>query len=96
LQPRSEDAVQGTIETADGYRVAMDSRAFLAANPPIRNFFSQVAAPFRLAAGSEDPMVSLNEMLELDPDAVVIEGAGHNVHYERPRELWDAIASVFL
>jgi pimeloyl-ACP methyl ester carboxylesterase len=41
-------------------------------------------APLRLAAGSADPMVGPDAMRRIDPDAVVVEGAGHNVHWEAP------------
>jgi pimeloyl-ACP methyl ester carboxylesterase len=41
-------------------------------------------APLRLAAGSADPMVGLDTMRRIDPGAVLLEGAGHNAHWEAP------------
>jgi pimeloyl-ACP methyl ester carboxylesterase len=45
-------------------------------------------APLRLAAGSNDQMVSLKQMQVIDPAAVTIEGAGHNAHWEAPERVW--------
>jgi pimeloyl-ACP methyl ester carboxylesterase len=36
-------------------------------------------------------MVGLEAMRRIDPDAVVIEGAGHNAHYETPDQVWELI-----
>jgi pimeloyl-ACP methyl ester carboxylesterase len=44
--------------------------------------------PLRLAAGSSDPMVSMEQMLHFDPDAITIPGLGHNMHVEAPEQLW--------
>ena len=49
---------------------------------------SRCEAPLRLAAGSTDPMVGPDAMRRIDPDAVLIEGAGHNAHWESPDAVW--------
>jgi pimeloyl-ACP methyl ester carboxylesterase len=45
---------------------------------------SRCTAPLRLAAGSDDPMVGPDAMRRVDPDAVVLDGCGHNAHVQSP------------
>jgi hypothetical protein len=33
-------------------------------------------------------MVGLDAMRRIDPDAVVLDGAGHNAHWETPEAVW--------
>jgi pimeloyl-ACP methyl ester carboxylesterase len=95
LSPDCEEASQGTLKMEQGYRVAMDPRVLFAVGPSIPSIFSQVAVPFRLAAGSNDPMVSYKEMLELDSHPTLFEGAGHNVHYENADLVWREVTAEF-
>lgn len=91
--PESEEASLGVSEVAGGYQVRTDPRMFSAVGPSIPEIFSLVDAPFRLAAGAKDPMVSAEEMREFDRSALIFEGCGHNVHYEQPELLWEAISA---
>jgi pimeloyl-ACP methyl ester carboxylesterase len=93
VSPDSDDAAIGVTEGPGGYQVRMDPRVFGAVGPSIPGIFSQVTAPFRLAAGAKDPMVSAEDMLQIDKSARVFVGAGHNVHCEQPEELWRAIST---
>ena len=52
---------------------------------------SRSEAPLRLAAGSADPMVDLDAMRRVDPDAVLLDGAGHNAHWEFPEAVWSLL-----
>jgi hypothetical protein len=38
-----------------------------------------------LAAGANDPMVTLADMKGLHPEPMLLEGAGHNPHVEQPK-----------
>jgi pimeloyl-ACP methyl ester carboxylesterase len=49
-------------------------------------------APLRLAAGSKDPMVTLEQMQRIDPAARVFDGVGHNPHWKAPDQVWSFVA----
>ncbi|SFT61389.1 Pimeloyl-ACP methyl ester carboxylesterase [Geodermatophilus amargosae] len=85
-------ALAGVRETPDGFSPALDPRAFGAVGPPVEEVLSRAQAPLRLAAGSADPMVGLPAMRRVDPDAVLLEGAGHNAHWEAPDAVWRLLA----
>jgi pimeloyl-ACP methyl ester carboxylesterase len=53
---------------------------------------SRAVAPLRLAAGAGDPMVGLDAMRRVDPGAVLLEGVGHNAHWEAPDAVWSLVA----
>jgi pimeloyl-ACP methyl ester carboxylesterase len=36
-------------------------------------------------------MTSLDTMRRVDPDAVLIDGAGHNAHWEAPEKVWQLL-----
>jgi pimeloyl-ACP methyl ester carboxylesterase len=44
-----------------------------------------------LAAGERDPMCRPDQLRAADPHAVVLPGAGHNVHVENPMTLWPVL-----
>jgi pimeloyl-ACP methyl ester carboxylesterase len=84
LDPADPVAKAGTRVVDGGWIAALDPRAFGAVGPSVETILSRSAAPLRLAAGSTDPMVGLESMRRVDPDAVLIDGAGHNAHWEAP------------
>ncbi|MGY1668035.1 alpha/beta fold hydrolase [Geodermatophilus sp. SYSU D00696] len=88
VDPSSEVAAAGVRETAGGFTPALDPRVFGAVGPSVEEVLSRAQAPLRLAAGSADPMVGLPAMRRVDPDAVLLEGAGHNAHWEDPDAVW--------
>jgi pimeloyl-ACP methyl ester carboxylesterase len=88
MDPRSADAALGVRERDGGYAIAFDTRATGGVGPSVEALLKLCAAPLRLAAGANDPMVSLEHMRRIDPNAVTIEGAGHNAHFERPADVW--------
>jgi pimeloyl-ACP methyl ester carboxylesterase len=88
VDPQSEDAAAGVAGVDGDFRVAMDPRAYAAVGPSIERILLLCEAPLRLAAGSSDPMVSVAAMRRIDPAAVSLEGAGHNVHWEAPELVW--------
>jgi pimeloyl-ACP methyl ester carboxylesterase len=85
----AEPVARAGVKVVDGgWVAALDPRAFGAVGPSVETVLSRCAAPLRLAAGSGDAMVGLDVMRRVDPAAVVIEGAGHNAHYETPDKVW--------
>ena len=92
IDVRDAEAGNGVFEVSGGYQVRFDPRAYGAVGPAIPEIFSLVKIPFRLAAGALDSMVSAADMRAIDKNAVVLRESGHNVHYEQPGMLWEAIA----
>lgn len=88
IAPDAPEAEIGIAEEEGRFRLAADQRSNAAAGPEVSPFYQAARAPVRLAAGSQDPMVSLDDMRPMDPDARLIEGAGHNLHVERPEAIW--------
>jgi pimeloyl-ACP methyl ester carboxylesterase len=85
-------AAAGVREVDGGFVAALDPRAFGAVGPPVEEVLSRAVAPLRLAAGARDPMVGLDAMRRVDPEAVIIEGAGHNAHWEAPEAVWSLVS----
>jgi len=89
-----DDPVAATVSTPDGFRAAVDPRVFSVVGPDIRELVRSSRAPLHLAAGADDPMVSLAAMRSVDPRARVIGSAGHNAHWEQPAQVWDLVRAV--
>ena len=92
VDPSSAVAAAGVREVDGGFVAALDPRAFGAVGPPVEEVLSRAVAPLRLAAGAADPMVGLDAMRRVDPEAVLIEGTGHNVHWEAPEAVWSLLS----
>ena len=75
-----------------GWVAALDPRAFGAVGPSVETVLSRSAVPLRLAAGAQDPMVGLDAMRRVDPDAVRLDGVGHNAHWEAPDAVWSLLS----
>lgn len=86
LDPASESAGVGIKAEGAGFKVALDPRVFGAVGPSLAQIFALAQCPVRLAAGANDPMVGLEAMRRIDPQAVQFAGAGHNAHWEAPAE----------
>lgn len=82
--PDAPEAQGGIVETAGGWALAMDPRAFGAVGPDIPAILAAVRCPLRLAAGADDPMASPATMRRLDPGAVLLPGLSHNAHVADP------------
>nr|WP_254920424.1 alpha/beta hydrolase [Blastococcus mobilis] len=91
VDPVDPVARAGTRVAHGGWIAALDPRAFGAVGPSVETILSRCAAPLRLSAGSGDPMVGLDAMRRVDPDAVLLEGAGHNAHWETPDAVWSLL-----
>ncbi len=92
LDPAAPEALAGVAGSEGGYRVALDPRAYGAVGPSIEQLL-RLASPLRLAAGANDPMVSLGQMRRIDPAAIVFDDIGHNAHWEAPEQVWDFVAA---
>lgn len=88
MDPQAPDALAGVREVEGGYALAFDARATGGVGPSIATLLGLCAAPLRLAAGANDPMVALADMRQVDARAVTIPNAGHNVHWEAPAAVW--------
>ena len=88
VDPADPVARAGARIARGGWVAALDPRAFGAVGPSVETILSRSEAPLRLAAGSADPMVGLDAMRRVDPDAVLLDGAGHNAHWEAPAAVW--------
>jgi pimeloyl-ACP methyl ester carboxylesterase len=88
----SATATAGVIATDGHFRVAVAPRAYEAVGAPVADLLRTAGARLRLAAGSRDPMVTLEQMRRIDRAARVFEGVGHNAHWEAPEQVWDFIA----
>jgi pimeloyl-ACP methyl ester carboxylesterase len=89
-----DDPVAATVSTADGFRAAVDPRVFSVVGPDVRALLRSSRAPLHLAAGADDPMVSLDAMRSVDAGARVIGSAGHNAHWEQPAQVWDLVRAL--
>lgn len=88
IDPASPAALSGIREVQGKYRLASDPRINAAAGPDVAAFVAAAKAPIRMGAGAKDQLVSAADMKPIDPEPHIFEGVGHNVHVERPDELW--------
>jgi pimeloyl-ACP methyl ester carboxylesterase len=91
--PAGPLAASGVREQGGRFRLAADPRINAVVGPEIAALAAAMTCPLRLAAGSRDPMTSLEHMRPFDPEPFIFEGAGHNVHVERPEALWSFVRS---
>jgi len=85
----ADPVARAGVRIADGgWIAALDPRAFGAVGPSVETILARSTARLRLAAGSGDPMVGLEAMRRVDPDAVLLDGSGHNAHWEAPEAVW--------
>ncbi len=92
--PVSEAASAGVGGEPGAWRVAMDPGVFAAVGPSVPAILRSCAAPLHLAAGENDPMVTLDDMRAIDPAAVTFSGHGHNVHWEAPEVVWGFVKTI--
>jgi pimeloyl-ACP methyl ester carboxylesterase len=90
LVPPDSPIVEAGILNVDGrYRLALDPRTFSAPGPAFDAIVKTARAPFSLACGAKDKMVTVTELKAFDPGATVVPGLGHNIHVEAANVLWD-------
>ena len=78
-----------------GWRLSADPRVVGSTGPQVDLLIGAARAPLHFATGANDPMAPLSDMTRFDEAAVAIPGAGHNVHVERPEEIWTLFRETF-
>lgn len=91
VEPNASETEGGTQLTGNGYALSMEPGVFSAVGPSVEDIIASAIVPIRLAAGSEDPMVSLTEMKRFDADAVTLQGLPHNAHVVDPTSVVDLL-----
>jgi pimeloyl-ACP methyl ester carboxylesterase len=91
VDPKSSDVDAGIAAADGGWKVAQESATFSAVEQSVPNALLRAKPPVLLAAGAKDPMVTLTDMQAIDANAVLLEGAGHNVHVEAPEKVWQFV-----
>ena len=94
LDPSSPDLQTAIYQGEMGFRLAADPKTVTVGGPPSGIFESaKNTTPVRLACGEHDTVTSLEELRKMDPDAVLLEGLGHNCHVEDPAAVWQLVAN---
>jgi pimeloyl-ACP methyl ester carboxylesterase len=74
----------GLVEHVDGWRLACDPRTFAVGRPDVPGLLAASQAETLLAVGENDQMCSPEQVKEVDENATVLAGLGHNAHVEDP------------
>lgn len=83
----SKTAQRGVDTGPQGYRLAMDPRAYMVAAEALPLVVNENGG-LVLATGSEDRMAPADELKRLHEHAIVLEGLGHNAHVQDPEMVW--------
>lgn len=88
LVPPGDPALaRGVRAVEGGFALAMAPGVFGAVGPSIETILRGVQVPLRMAAGSGDPMVTLEQMREIDPGALLLDALPHNAHVAAPERV---------
>jgi pimeloyl-ACP methyl ester carboxylesterase len=94
VEPHDPIVATGLRELGDGrMRLAADPRANGIGAPSMVSLMAARQVPVRLACGSEDVLVTIDELRELDGDAEVWDGLPHNAQVADPDTVWRSVAS---
>jgi pimeloyl-ACP methyl ester carboxylesterase len=80
---------RGVCETEDGWRLAMDNRAFQVGAFDFGALVAAARCPVALACGELDHMVSIERLRDFDACARSIKGASHNAMVDHPHAVWN-------
>lgn len=89
--PLVDDAL---VESADGWRLALDPAAYGVGAPDMPALLAASRARVVLAAGERDPMCPPEHLAAVGAEAVVLPGLGHNAHVEKPEALGPLLARL--
>ena len=96
LEPTDPIVATGVRETSDGRaRLAADPRAGSIGAPSMSSVWAARQAPVRMACGSEDGLVSIDELRQFDDQAEEWDGLGHNAQVQAPETVWSTIESFY-
>lgn len=89
IPPGDERLNSAIIEEAEGFRLAADPRTVTVGGPPDGLYAAATfASTIKLACGEYDNVVTIDELRNLDDDAIEFPGKSHNVHVEDPQLIW--------
>jgi pimeloyl-ACP methyl ester carboxylesterase len=91
IEEGSPAAEAGVAQGDGGWRLATDPNTASVGAPPMRALVDAAKAPFHLARGERDHMVTLDQLRAHDPKSVDLVGLGHNAMVEAPVAVWDWI-----
>ncbi|MET1073377.1 MAG: alpha/beta hydrolase [Umezawaea sp.] len=93
--PLVDDAL---VESEDGWRLALDPKAYRVGAPDMPALIAASRARVVLAAGARDPMCPPEHLfataIGTGADTVVLPGLGHNAHVEKPDALGPLLARL--
>ena len=84
----------GVAEVSGGWRLTLDAGTFGVGAPDMPGLLAVCRGRVVLAAGERDPMSPPSELVALRPDAVSLDGLGHNAHVEDPGALWPLVSGL--
>ncbi|MBP2330104.1 pimeloyl-ACP methyl ester carboxylesterase [Kibdelosporangium banguiense] len=84
----------GLVGTPDGWRLACDPRTFAVGRPDVPGLLAASQAEAVLAVGEHDQMCSPEQVREVDENATVLPGLGHNAHVEDPGAMVKLISDL--
>jgi pimeloyl-ACP methyl ester carboxylesterase len=84
-----EVLARGVCEAEEGWRLAMDNRAFQVGAFDFGALVSDAGCPISLACGEHDHMISIARLRDFDADARSIAGASHNAMVDHPHAVWN-------
>lgn len=79
-----DELERAVVEVDGGWRLAQDPATFGVGVPDMAGLVAAARCPVVLARGEHDPMVSHEQLAELVPSPVTLDGPGHNAHVESP------------
>jgi pimeloyl-ACP methyl ester carboxylesterase len=78
-----------------GYRFSSDPRTIGSTGQQLDILLRAARCPVRFVTGADDAMAPARDLLAYDPQAVVIEGAGHNAHVDQPEAIWREFSKLW-
>lgn len=94
VQPSSLMVERGLTERAGRHRLAADPQVYGVVGPSVADFLSVCRSPTQLVAAEHDEMSPPTDMIEADPDTVLLQGVGHNPQVEAPQVVWSVIEKL--
>jgi pimeloyl-ACP methyl ester carboxylesterase len=84
----------GLVSSGDRWRLSFDPKAFAIGRPDVPGLLAASQAEAGLAVGENDQMCSPEQVKEVDANAVVLPGLGHNAHVEDPGAMVKLISDL--
>ena len=94
VAPDDPAVAAGIAETDGGWTLTQDPRTNDFGTPDLAGDLAWVTVPVTLARGSEDPFVLAEELADLGPEVVTLDGLGHNPHVEDPAAVLGLVAAA--